>query len=357
MSRAGDDAGRGRGGKPSAKELTAKQQRLLYCTLQRPPCAPPLSALEIEADLALINNRKRRRGNTRNGANASAYDSLPECTRVCSALLLELRHGEGAALVNGPASEAGWPEDALKEYYEGECKVNDALDLSVVQQRLSQGEYKSAAPFVADVRAVLRDAAYCAAEGSELRRVTLALWGGFEKHVRKIELAEEVEIKPILVVRSVAEAAAAEEAAKAAAAAAEERKRDTGAPQAGAKANGSAGADADAGDALAPKGDAAASAANGEGDTAAAVGETAADTAVKPSANGAGSAGTNGGVYGAGKGAQPAGGAGNYRASGTEGASGGGGSGNTVSATCCTQCGRDFKSPQALAGHRRHCMR
>ena len=175
------------------------------------------------------------------------------------------------------------------------AQVNDALDLSVVQQRLSQGEYKSAAPFVADVRAVLRDAAYCAAEGSELRRVTLALWGGFEKHVRKIELAEEVEIKPILVVRSVAEAAAAEEAAKAAAAAAEERKRDTGAPQAGAKANGSAGADADAGDALAPKGDAAASAANGEGDTAAAVGETAADTAVKPSANGAGSAGTNGG--------------------------------------------------------------
>ena len=126
MSRAGDDAGRGRGGKPSAKELTAKQQRLLYCTLQRPPCAPPLSALEIEADLALINNRKRRRGNTRNGANASAYDSLPECTRVCSALLLELRHGEGAALVNGPASEAGWPEDALKEYYEGECKVRRA---------------------------------------------------------------------------------------------------------------------------------------------------------------------------------------------------------------------------------------
>ena len=225
------------------------------------------------------------------------------------------------------------------------AQVNDALDLSVVQQRLSQGEYKSAAPFVADVRAVLRDAAYCAAEGSELRRVTLALWGGFEKHVRKIELAEEVEIKPILVVRSVAEAAAAEEAAKAAAAAAEERKRDTGAPQAGAKANGSAGADADAGDALAPKGDAAASAANGEGDTAAAVGETAADTAVKPSANGAG------------KGAQPAGGAGNYRAGGTEGASGGGGTGNTVSATCCTQCGRDFKSPQALAGHRRHCMR
>lgn len=237
------------------------------------------------------------------------------------------------------------------------AQVNDALDLSVVQQRLSQGEYKSAAPFVADVRAVLRDAAYCAAEGSELRRVTLALWGGFEKHVRKIELAEEVEIKPILVVRSVAEAAAAEEAAKAAAAAAEERKRDTGAPQAGAKANGSAGADADAGDALAPKGDAAASTVNGEGDTAAAVGETAADTAVKPSANGAGSAGTNGGVYGAGKGAQPAGGAGNYRAGGTEGASGGGGSGNTVSATCCTQCGRDFKSPQALAGHRRHCMR
>ena len=146
MSRAGDDAGRGRGGKPSAKELTAKQQRLLYCTLQRPPCAPPLSALEIEADLALINNRKRRRGNTRNGANASAYDSLPECTRVCSALLLELRHGEGAALVNGPASEAGWPEDALKEYYEGECKVRRQTPPAPARTHVTRSRARTRSP-------------------------------------------------------------------------------------------------------------------------------------------------------------------------------------------------------------------
>ena len=295
--------GGSRGGAGGA--LSLAQQRMLYCTLQRPACAPALASHEIEADIALIANRKRRRGNTRTGAASAVYDALPAFTRLCAAVLLQLRHAEGGAFFNGPAESAGWPAEALRDYYEGDCKANDALDLSIVQQRLSAGDYASPAPFVNDVRGVLRDAAYCGPEGSALRVRALALWEAFEKAVEEHELADKAEVKPELVIRVAAEpeAPSPAKASKAAAAAA-------------AALTTAALAQADA---------AAVAGANGDGSAAGTV--VGASVCVPTGAPAPGAAAAAPMAPG------------------------------LASSTRCQLCDRVFKSPQALAGHRHHCMR
>ena len=142
-----------------------------------------LHLYEIEEDLALISSMKRSRGHTRANQQALSVEPLAPELAKCVQLLVKMRHHKYADLFNKPADQAGWTEEMLHEYYHGECSNNDAMDLGMIQTRLSLGEYGSAEHFIADARAICRDACTCAKSIKEFRNKAVTFWEDLEKEV------------------------------------------------------------------------------------------------------------------------------------------------------------------------------
>eukprot|EP00850_Spirogloea_muscicola_P000295 SM000001S04697 [mRNA] locus=s1:1731761:1740358:- [translate_table: standard] len=151
-------------------------RRLPY---KRPFFTVPLRPHEIEQDLALMTNLRRRR-NTRGGqqfGTASAKD-MSACTITGQA-------------VQPPCFQV--PPDAVDSYRK---LVKTPLDLSSIQARLSCGEYTHPVIFADDVRSVFRNAALCARADSDLQRTAMELWSIFEEDVALYQIAA---VEPVVV--------------------------------------------------------------------------------------------------------------------------------------------------------------
>eukprot|EP00850_Spirogloea_muscicola_P019435 SM000190S04871 [mRNA] locus=s190:124026:130229:+ [translate_table: standard] len=162
-------------------------RRLPY---KRPFFIVPLRPHEIEQDLALMTNLRRRR-NTRGGqqlGTASAKDMS-----ACTIVLLRLRNHHLGRQFNHPVSKCEWPPDAVDSYRK---LVKTPLDLSSIQARLSCGEYTHPVIFADDVRSVFRNATLCARADSDLQRTALELWSIFEEDVASYQIAA---VEPVVV--------------------------------------------------------------------------------------------------------------------------------------------------------------
>mmetsp|Transcript_159 Transcript_159/g.501 ORF Transcript_159/g.501 Transcript_159/m.501 type:complete len:475 (-) Transcript_159:319-1743(-) len=164
---------------------------------KRPFYTVSLLLYEIEEDLALISSQKRRRGHTRANQQALSTEPLSKELAKCVQLIVKMRHHKYAYLFNKPADQAGWPEAMLHEYYHGECSSNDAMDMGMIQTRLSLGEYGTAEHFIADMRAICRDACTCAKSIKEFRNKSVTFWEDLEKEIKILSICESMHVSTL----------------------------------------------------------------------------------------------------------------------------------------------------------------
>ncbi|GBG61179.1 hypothetical protein CBR_g19255 [Chara braunii] len=177
----------------NAKRKLARSSSRVRLPYKRPFYKLALQQHEIEQDLALILNSKRRR--TTRGASHQAMGAIDDMS-ACTMLLLRLRNHEHGGEFNRPVPMSSWPQVAKDRYLQ---LVSSPIDLSMIQARLSCGEYNHPVLFADDVRLVFRNAAMCAEGESGLMKRTIELWQLFEKEVvvHGIAAAEPIAVPPM----------------------------------------------------------------------------------------------------------------------------------------------------------------
>eukprot|EP00899_Mesostigma_viride_P014502 jgi/Mesvir1/23052/Mv08169-RA.1 len=154
----------------SPPQSTAEEHYYAAPAVRRLPYKRPFFTVtihphEIEQDLALVTNFKRKRA-TRGGGQQAESQAVPDAVTQCIHVVLQLRVHSLAGEFTKPVERAGWPPKA-RQMYQTLC--GESMDLSLIQAKLSCGNFDNSHELIEDVRGIFRAAVLCAGDDEESR--------------------------------------------------------------------------------------------------------------------------------------------------------------------------------------------